>query len=101
MHRSILTCGPCPAGFRCSGSKFAWTGLSQFLPGGGAEMDTSPLEKIYVVLEGEITIELDGGETHVLGPLDSCYIPGDEARAIKNEGNTVVTMLVVMPYPDL
>lgn len=87
-------------GFDASSSTFAWTGLSHFLPGGGAEMDTSPLEKIYVVLAGSITIELEGGETYVLAPLDSCFIPGGEARAIRNDGNAVATMLVIMPYPE-
>jgi glyoxylate utilization-related uncharacterized protein len=87
-------------GFNASSSKFAWTGLSHFLPGGGAEMDTSPLEKIYVVLDGAVTIELTGGETHVLAALDSCFIPGGEAREIRNEGNGVATMLVIMPYPE-
>lgn len=87
-------------GFDASGARFAWVGLSHFLPGGGAEMDASPLEKIYVLLSGEITIELEGGETHVLGPLDSCFIPGGEARAIRNHGNAVATMLVTMPYPE-
>ncbi len=87
-------------GFDASSSKFAWTGLSHFLPGGGAEMDESPLEKIYVVLEGEISIELDTGEKHTLSRLDSCYLSGGEGRAIKNNGNDVATMLVVMPYPD-
>jgi quercetin dioxygenase-like cupin family protein len=51
------------------------------------------------VLEGEITIELASGEKHRLSHLDSCFIPGGEGRAISNEGNTVATMLVVMPYP--
>jgi quercetin dioxygenase-like cupin family protein len=87
-------------GFDASSSTFAWTGLSHFLPGGGAGMDTSPLEKIYVVLEGAVTIELEGGETHVLSRLDSCFIPGGEAREIRNEGNAVATMLVIMPYPE-
>ncbi len=87
-------------GFDASSAKFAWTGLSHFLPDGGAEMDASPLEKIYVVLEGEITIELENGESHVLSRLDSCYIPGGEGRAVKNNGNGVASMLVVMPYPD-
>ncbi|MDH3992685.1 MAG: cupin domain-containing protein [Gammaproteobacteria bacterium] len=87
-------------GFDASSSTFAWTGLSHFLPGGGAEMDTSPLEKIYVVLEGSVTIELEGGETHVLSRLDSCFIPGGEAREIRNEENAVATMLVIMPYPE-
>jgi len=87
-------------GFEASGARFAWTGLSYFLPGGGAEMDSSPLEKIYVVLDGAITIELGDGSTETLSKLDSCLIPAGEARAIRNEGNAVATMLVVMPYPE-
>lgn len=87
-------------GFDASDSKFAWAGLSHFLPGGGAEMGASPLEKIYVVIEGEVTIELGDGTTETLGKLDSCYIPGGEAREIRNDRNDVATMLVLMPYPD-
>jgi len=87
-------------GFDASAASFAWVGLSHFLPGGGAEMDVSPLEKIYVVLAGEITVELGDGTTHVLHALDSCFIPGNEARAVSNRGNSVATMLVVMPYPE-
>jgi len=87
-------------GFEASASEFAWTGVSYFLPNGGAEMDTSPLEKIYVVLSGEITIELEDGSTEILGVMDSCYIPGNEARAVRNEGNSIATMLVIMPYPE-
>jgi glyoxylate utilization-related uncharacterized protein len=86
-------------GFDASASKFAWVGLSHFLPQGGAEMDAGTLEKIYVVLEGEVTIELADGASHVLGPLDSCHMPGGEARSIRNDGNSVATMLVVMPHP--
>lgn len=87
-------------GFEASGSDFAWTGLSYFLPGGGAEMDAGPLGKIYVVLEGEVTIELGSGEIQTLKGLDSCFIPGGEARAVRNDGNNVAAMLVVMPYPE-
>lgn len=87
-------------GLEATSADFAWTGLSYFLPGGGAEMDAGPLGKIYVVLEGEITIELGNGEVHVLHRLDSCFIPGGEARAVRNDGNTIATMLVVMPNPE-
>ena len=86
-------------GFDVSASKFAWVGLSHFLPQGGAEMDAGALEKIYVVLAGEITIELGDGTLHVLKPLDSCHIPGGEARSISNQGNAIATMLVLMPHP--
>ena len=87
-------------GFDASASQFAWVGLSHFLPQGGAQMDAGPLEKIYVVLSGEVTIELGDGSKQVLRTLDSCHIPGGEARAIRNDGNEVATMLVVMPHPE-
>jgi mannose-6-phosphate isomerase-like protein (cupin superfamily) len=87
-------------GFDMSASKFAWVGVSHFLPQGGAEMDAGTLEKIYVVLEGEVTVELGDGTRHALSKLDSCHIPGGEARSIRNHGNSVATMLVVMPYPE-
>jgi len=84
-------------GLEASSADFAWVGLSYFLPGGGAEMDTGASGKIYVVLDGEVAIALADGTTHVLGKLDSCFIPAGEARAIRNAGNVVAAMLVVMP----
>jgi quercetin dioxygenase-like cupin family protein len=87
-------------GFDVTSATFAWTGLSHFLPGGGADMDVSPLEKIYVVIAGKVTITLGSGEKHLLSRLDSCFIPGGEERAILNESNHMATMLVIMPYPE-
>ncbi len=86
-------------GFGVSGADFAWVGLSHILPGGGAEMDAGPLGKIYVVIEGEVTVTLGDGDSHVLRKLDSCFIPAGEAREVRNKGNAVATMIVVMPYP--
>jgi quercetin dioxygenase-like cupin family protein len=86
-------------GFAEGGPRRFWTGLSHFLPGGGAGPDSSPLEKVYVVLAGEISVHADGQEVR-LGPLDSCCIPGGEPREVRNDGNAVATMLVVMPYPE-
>ena len=85
-------------GFDVTDAKFAWMGISHILPQGGAEMDAGALEKIYVVLAGRVTVELGSGETHVLSPLDSCHIPAGEARALRNDGNAVATMLVAMPH---
>ena len=87
-------------GWDVSDSSNFWVGLSQFLPGGGAEMDASPLEKIYVVQSGEVTIILENGEETVLGPNDSCYLAPNEAREIINKGNQTAYMLVVMNYPE-
>jgi quercetin dioxygenase-like cupin family protein len=86
-------------GFSEDGPSFAWTGMSHFLPGGGTEMDAGPLEKIYVVITGEVTIELGDGSAHILKKHDSCFIPSGEVRAIRNDTNSVASMLVIMPYP--
>src|SRR3954453_16613545 len=85
-------------GFDASTSENFWVGLSNFLPGGGAEMDATPLEKVYVVVSGEVTVTTDAGET-TLGPLDSCRLAPGEARSIENKTNLPALMLVAMPYP--
>jgi quercetin dioxygenase-like cupin family protein len=85
-------------GFDASGAESFWVGLSHFLPGGGAEMDATPIEKVYVVVSGEVTVTTDDGET-TLGPFDSCRLAPGEARSIVNRTNTPASMLVVMPYP--
>ena len=86
-------------GFDASPAEGFWVGLSCFLPGGGAEPDASPLEKVYVVLEGEVTVVTDEAKTE-LGPLDSCYLKAGERRSIVNNTNRPASMIVVMPYPD-
>lgn len=85
-------------GFDVSSAANFWVGLSHFLPGGGAEMDATPLEKVYVVVDGEVTVVTDDGDT-TLRPLDSCWLAPGEARAIENRTNRPASMLVVMPYP--
>lgn len=75
-----------------------WCGLSHYLPGGRADMSASPLERVYIVLDGEITVTTKDGDT-VLGAMDSCHIAANEERAVVNNANRVATMLVVMPNP--
>lgn len=84
-------------GFEEGGPTNQWVGLSQFLPMGGAGPDATPFEKVYVVLEGEMTVIIDGVET-VLGKYDSCTIPAGEIRTLENRNNHSCTMLVVIPY---
>lgn len=83
-----------------SGAKKFWMGLSHFLPQGGAEYDASPTEKIYFVLEGEVTVINDKKEKIVLKAWDSIHIGGNEGRSIINETNKPASMLVVVNYPD-
>ena len=79
-------------------SKF-WVGLSHFLPGGGAEYayEDSPMEKVYFVLDGEITIKTKKEEV-TLGPWDLLYLPPNEGREVLNKTNKPVSMLVVINY---
>ena len=63
-------------------------------------MDASPLEKVYVVLAGELTIILEDGTETLLGPKDSCFIGPDEAREIINRTNETAHMLVILNYPE-
>jgi uncharacterized cupin superfamily protein len=95
-HRGVV--GLRLQGFEEGGPTNQWVGFSQFLPGGGAGPDATPFEKVYVVLDGEMTVIIDGVET-VLGPMDSCTIAPGERREIINRANHVCKMLVVIPYP--
>jgi quercetin dioxygenase-like cupin family protein len=83
-----------------TGAQTFWVGLSHFLPGGGAEFDASPAEKVYFVLEGEVTIKGESGEEITLGPWDSIYIGANEGREIVNRANRPASMLVVINYTD-
>jgi quercetin dioxygenase-like cupin family protein len=82
-------------GAEAGGSKNLVVGVSHFLPGGGAGPDASPPEKVYFVLDGELTVIIDGKET-VLKRGDSCYIGSNENREIINRSNTVCTILVAV-----
>lgn len=79
-----------------SGLEDYWVGFSTFLPGGGAETGAAPTGKVYVILEGEITVTTATSET-VLGKYDSCYLPPNLERSIINNTNHIVQMLVISP----
>ena len=86
-------------GFNPGSSEKFWVGLSHFLPAGGAGPDSSPLEKVYVVLAGSVVVKTDHDEV-VLRQYDSCCIPPGEVRTVENRSNELASMLVVMPYPE-
>lgn len=78
-----------------SASEIMTCGLSYFLPGGGATMSPSVAERIYIVVEGEIVL-IGRDAEHVMNPLDSCWIPAGEERAIENRSNKPATMIVMI-----
>ena len=83
-------------GREAGASDVLWLGLSHILPGGGTTLDASPLEKMYVVLDGEVTIS-NGHEEVTLRPWDSCRIAPEEPRALSNRSNRPATVLLAMP----
>jgi quercetin dioxygenase-like cupin family protein len=76
-----------------------WVGLSHFLPGGGAEFDASPTEKVYIVLSGQVTVKTEK-EEQTLNPLDSVYLAPNEGRSVINPGKVPASMLVIINYPS-
>jgi uncharacterized cupin superfamily protein len=77
-------------------SESIWLGVSHLLPGGHTTLDASPLEKMYVVLEGEVTIVTETEET-TLFRHDSCRLAPNEKRALQNRSNRPATILLAMP----
>lgn len=78
-----------------------WMGVSQILPGGHTSLDGSPMEKLYLVLEGQLTVvcELDGKrDEQVLGPYDSCRFAPGEKRQLVNRGHRPAMVALVMPH---
>jgi len=73
-----------------------WLGLSYLLPGGGTTLDASEIEKMYVVLEGEVVVS-NGAQEATLGRWDSCRIAPGEARRLGNRTNRPAAILLAMP----
>jgi len=71
-------------------------GCSIIQPGGYIPLSGSPLEKLYLVIEGEVTVST-ATETSVLQRFDSCRIAPDEAREIRNASDKVAMIVLAMP----
>lgn len=84
-------------GHEAGPSDTLWLGLSHILPGGGTSLDASPVEKLYVVLSGEVVIATGEGEV-ALGPWDSCRLAPGEKRELRNRTNQPAAILLAMPY---
>ena len=85
-----------------TGAEKFWIGISEFEPGGGADWayDDNPLEKVYFILEGHMTVTDKDGNKYVLGPMESISFPPNECRGLKNETDKPAKMLVIINYPD-
>lgn len=84
-----------------TGAKKFWVGLSTFLPGGGAEYayEDNPLEKVYYMLEGEMTVTDKAGTKYVIHKNESISFAPNEGRYLVNDSNSPAVMLVIINYP--
>jgi glyoxylate utilization-related uncharacterized protein len=59
-----------------------------FHPNGGCEMSAAPVERVYIVIAGSITVNgKKEGEQYVLDRGDMVYIaPGEEREVAVNDG---------------
>lgn len=85
-----------------TGARQFWVGLSTFLPGGGAEYayEDNPLEKVYYVLEGEITVTDKTGKDYIIHKNEAISFAPNEGRHLVNKTNLPASMLVIINYPQ-
>ncbi|MCV7200354.1 beta-D-galactosidase [Mycobacterium angelicum] len=77
-----------------------WVGMSRYHPGGTAEKESAGEETVYVVLDGELVITTDTGDT-VLNRLDSVHLAKGEVRSIQNRSDREALLLVTIAHPLL
>lgn len=78
-----------------------WLGVSILAPGGHTTLEASPMEKHYVVLDGELTLvgEIDGQcQQALLRRHDSCRFAPGEKRQLINHGAHEALVLLAMPF---
>ena len=73
-----------------------WLGCSMIEPGGAIALGASPLEKHYVVLEGEVVFRT-GAQEAALGRWDSVRLAPGEARSVENRTDAPAVILLAMP----
>ncbi len=84
-----------------TGAAEFWVGRSTILPGGGAEYgyEDNPFEKMYYVLEGEITVTDSEGKKYNVKKDESISFKPYEGRSFVNESNRPTIILVIFNYP--
>jgi quercetin dioxygenase-like cupin family protein len=61
---------------------------AEFEPGGAVGRHTHPGEELSIVLEGSLSLEIDGQPARTLKAGDSFYIPAGVVHAGKNTGKS-------------
>ncbi len=82
-----------------SGATSCWISISHYEPGGRVSLSAGPVEKFYVMFEGELVVRLESGEEATLRKFDSARIEPNEKREMINLSDQVATLLVIVPTP--
>lgn len=75
-------------------------GITYFAPAGGTDFANNPMESIYYILEGEMTLKVEDEEPTVLHKGDSFRCAGGVNKCVLNTGDTVAQMLVCLLPPQ-
>lgn len=75
-------------------------GLSHFLPDGGCETGSNPLESIYYIVEGQMELETADGCKTTLRQGDSFHCAPGVRKGIRNNGTASCRMLVCLLPPE-
>lgn len=75
-------------------------GITYFVPGGGTDFSNNPLESIYYVLTGELTLTTEDGQKTLLQAGDSFHCVGGVSKSVLNTGTEVSQMLVCLLPPE-
>jgi len=70
--------------------------LSNYEPGAHAERSPVPVDTVYVVLTGRLTVSLDNEQIE-LSRLDSLFLPAGSVRAVDNLTTETASMFVIRP----
>ncbi|MEM7693113.1 MAG: cupin domain-containing protein [Pseudomonadota bacterium] len=82
-------------GMDASATDAMWMGLNRIAPHGHTDLKASEAEKIYLVLQGEVTFG-DGERSVTAGPLDSVHFARSAPRRLENRGDREALVVLIM-----
>jgi quercetin dioxygenase-like cupin family protein len=85
-------------GRQAGGGSPAFVSTSTFTPAGNAESTPMTYDTIYLMLEGELELSVDG-RTETLGKGDSVFLPAGTVRSLSNQTDADARLVVVAVPP--
>jgi quercetin dioxygenase-like cupin family protein len=79
---------------QADGGSPAFVSTSTFAVSGSAESTETTYDTIYVILDGELELSVDG-QTEILASGDSVFLPAGTVRSLTNRADTEARLVVV------